>query len=63
MTPKKLSLPPPTYLMYSPFVGLQYEPVNFRCNEVCFEEEKDIPNTREKTRKSQSLIADVVNET
>ena len=29
----------------------QYEPVSLDVNEVCFEEEQDIPNTREKSRK------------
>ena len=33
----------------------QYEPVSLDVNEVCFEEEQDIPNTREKSRKSQSV--------
>ena len=36
-------------------VGFQYEPGSFDVNEVCFEEEQDIPNTREKSRKSQSV--------
>ena len=36
-------------------VGFQYEPVSLDVNEVCFEEEQDIPNTREKSRKSQSV--------
>ena len=34
-------------------VGFHYEPVSLDVNEVCFEEEQDIPNTREKLRKSQ----------
>ena len=34
-------------------VGFQYEPVNLDPNEVCLEEEQNIPNTREKSRKSQ----------
>ena len=34
-------------------VGFQYEPVSLDVNEVCFEEEQDIRNTREKSRKSQ----------
>ena len=36
-------------------VGLQYEPVSLNIKEVCFEEEQDIPNIREKPRKSQSV--------
>ena len=36
-------------------VGFQYELVSLHVNEVCFEEEQDIPNTREKSRKSQSV--------
>ena len=36
-------------------VGFQYELVSFHVNEVCFEEEQDIPNTREKSRKSQNV--------
>ena len=35
--------------------GFQYEPVSLDVNEVCFEEEQDIPNMREKSRKSQSV--------
>ena len=35
-------------------VGFQNEP-EFIVNEVCFEEENDIPNTREKSRKNQSV--------
>ena len=31
------------------------EPVSLDVNKVCFEEEQDIPNTRQKSRKSQSL--------
>ena len=34
-------------------LGFQYLPVSLDVNEVCFEEELDIPNTREKLRKSQ----------
>ena len=37
-------------------VGFQYESVSLDVNEVCSEEEQDIPNTREKSRKSQSVI-------
>ena len=29
-------------------IGLQYEPVSLDVNEVCFEEEQDIPNNRGK---------------
>ena len=35
--------------------GFQLEPVIFHVNKVWFEEEKDIPNMREKPRKSQSF--------
>ena len=33
-------------------VRFQYESVSVDANEVCFEEQQDIPNTREKLRKS-----------
>ena len=36
-------------------VEFQYEPVSLDVNKVCFEEEQDIYNTREKSRKSQSV--------
>ena len=36
-------------------VAFQYGPVNLE-NEVCFEEEQDIPNIREKSRKSKSVV-------
>ena len=36
-------------------VGFQHEPVSLDANEVCFKEEQDIPNTHEKSRKSQSV--------
>ena len=36
-------------------VGFQYEPVSLGVSEVCSEEEQDIPNTREKSRKSQNI--------
>ena len=36
-------------------VGFQYELVSLDVNEVCFDEEQDIPNTREKLRKRQSI--------
>ena len=35
-------------------VGFQYDSVSLDVNEVCFEEQ-DIPNTSEKSRKSQSV--------
>ena len=35
-------------------IGFQNEP-EFIVNEVCFEEENDIPNMREKSRKNQSV--------
>ena len=37
----------------------QYEPVSLDVNEVCFEEEQDIPNTREKEEKIKALLNDV----
>ena len=37
------------------FVGCQYEPVRLNANEVCFDEENDIPNIREKLRKRQNV--------
>ena len=36
-------------------VGFQYESVCLDVNEVCFEEEQEILNIREKSRKSQSV--------
>ena len=36
-------------------VGFQYESVSLDVNEVCFEEKQNIPNTREKSRKSQNV--------
>ena len=36
-------------------VGFQYEPVSLDLNEIFFKEEQDILNTREKSRKSQSV--------
>ena len=36
-------------------VAFQYEPVNLDLNEICFEEVQNIPNTREKLRKGQSV--------
>ena len=35
--------------------GFQYEPVSLDVNKVFFEEGQDIPNTREKSRKSKSV--------
>ena len=36
-------------------VRFQYKPVSLDTNKVCFEEGQDIPNTREKLRKNQSV--------
>ena len=36
-------------------VGLKYEPASLDVSEVCFEEEQDIPNMCEESRKSQSI--------
>ena len=36
-------------------VEFYYEPVSLFLNKVCFDEEEDIPNTREKSRKCQSI--------
>ena len=36
-------------------VGFLYKPVSLDVHEVCLEEVQDIPNTREKSRKSQSV--------
>ena len=36
--------------------GFQYEPVSLDVHEVCFEEEQDLRNTGEKSRKSQSIV-------
>ena len=35
-------------------VRFQYEPVSLDVNEVCLDEEQDIPNTGEKSSKSQN---------
>ena len=43
------------YFIKMALAGFQYEPVSLDVNEVCFEEEQDIPNMREKSRKSQSV--------
>ena len=36
-------------------VGLQYEPLKLDVNEVCFDEEQDISNTCEKSKKDQNV--------
>ena len=36
-------------------VGFQYETISLHVNKVCIEEQQDIPNTSEKSRKSQSV--------
>ena len=36
-------------------LGFQYESVSWDVNEVCFEEEHNMLNTREKSRKRQSV--------
>ena len=36
-------------------VGFLDEPVSVDVNEVCFDQEQDIPNTREKSKKSLSV--------
>ena len=36
-------------------IRFQYKPVSLDRNKVCFEEGQDIPNTREKSRKNQSV--------
>ena len=36
-------------------LGFQYEPVSLDVSKVCFEEEQNIPKTREKSRKSWSV--------
>ena len=38
--------------LFKGLIGFQYE---FRCKKIFFDEEYDIPNTREKSRKSQSV--------
>ena len=42
-----------SYFSKMALVGFQYEPVSLDVNEVCFEEEQVIPNTREKSKKSK----------
>ena len=44
-----------SYFSKMALAGFWYEPLSLDVNEVCFEEERDIPNTREKSRKSQSV--------
>ena len=44
-----------SYFSKMALVGFQYEPVSLDVSKVCFEEEQDISNTREKSRKSQSV--------
>ena len=36
-------------------VRFRYEPLSLDVKKVCFQEEQDAPNTREKSRKSQSV--------
>ena len=36
-------------------VRFQHETVSLDVNEVCFDDEQDIPNTREKSRKIQTV--------
>ena len=45
-----------SYFSKMALVRFQCEPVSLDINETCFEEEQDIPNTRKKSRKSQSVI-------
>ena len=46
-------------------IGFQYEPVSLDVNEVCCEEEQDIPNTRKNQGKFKALLdgVDVGSET
>ena len=44
-----------SYFNKMDLAGFQYEPVTLDVNGVCLEEEKDIPNPREKLRKRQSV--------
>ena len=37
-------------------VGFHYEPVSLDVKKVCFEEEEDIPNTREKIKKKSKAL-------
>ena len=36
-------------------IGFHYEPVSLDVSKFCFKEEQDIPNMREKSRKSQII--------
>ena len=36
-------------------VGFQYEPASLDDNKICLEEEQDISNRQEKSRKSQNI--------
>ena len=36
-------------------MAVQYEPVSLDVKGVCFDKEQDMPNTPEKSRKSQSV--------
>ena len=44
-----------SYFSKMALVGFHYEPVSLDVNKVCFAEEQDIPNTREKSRKCQRV--------
>ena len=44
-----------SYFSKMAIVGFQYEPASLVVNKVCFDKEQNIPNTREKSRKSQSV--------
>ena len=44
-----------SYFCKIALVGLQYEPMSFDVQEICFDEEQNILDTREKSRKSQSV--------
>ena len=44
-----------SYFTKMALVEFQHEPVSLDVNEVCFEEEQDIPNRWEKSRKRQSV--------
>ena len=39
-------------------VGFHYQPVNLNVNEICFEEEQGISNTRDKSRTVKALLND-----
>ena len=36
-------------------LGFWYKPASLNVREICFDEKQDIPKTREKSRKSQSI--------